>query len=698
VSFIAELKRRNVFRVGMAYAVVALVFLQVLDLVLEHTETPGWVMDVFMVLVALGFVIALVIAWAYELTPEGIKRDSEVDRSDSITQETAGKLNKITLAAVGLVVVLLIADRLIQPPPAPAPNEVQSATQISDAGSQEPEPLEKGIAVLPFTNLSEDEGNAFFAGGVHEDVLTHLSRISGLRVISRTSMIRIAERGLDVSEIGRQLGVSHVLEGSVRRSGDQVRVTVQLIDAADDAHLWAENYDRRLDDIFAIQSEIAREIATQLEAEMSPEAIRQIEEIPTTNLAAYDLYQQARELGRVWRAGEGFQQQRPLLEQAVLLDPDFLAAKLELAGVYGRLVWTGTDPEGIYRKKAELLTREIQQTWPDRPEAILAEARYQYTVNRDYEKALALYEQVLPGRPNDADLLLGIASSLKRLGRFDEGLKFIDQAIALDPEHPQLANERTFHLIGSGQVDAAFKNMAETLDRFPSDVSAITNMAEFSLSLRGDEDRFMQQMRSLEQEHPNVALTTDNYQRLRLETSDLDATIAAFDALQDDSNPWQRVFFDINVSELLNLASREAESVARARGALSSAETLMSEGRALPGNSPELYYARFAYAGCLASDPGAYNRYRSITRAMRPSEMGIANRVDTIMAMAAAECGDVNRAWALLEDNIRGLSSISAWDLILDPLWQHYFADLPEYRSLGEQTRSGQPAVTPTAD
>ena len=166
-------------------------------------------------------------------------------------------------------------------------------------------------------------------------------------------MLKIAEQGFDIREIGRQLDVSHVLEGSVRRAGDQVRVTVQLIDASNDDHLWADNYDRKLEDIFAIQSEIAQKIATQLETELSPEQTQRLAEVPTQNTQAYDFYLKARELGRTWLAAEGFKQMRPLLEQAVALDPNFMDAQVTLAEVYGRLVWTGADPEGVYRKKAK---------------------------------------------------------------------------------------------------------------------------------------------------------------------------------------------------------------------------------------------------------------------------------------------------------------------------------------------------------
>lgn len=348
----------------------------------------------------------------------------------------------------------------------------------------------------------------------------------------------------------------------------------------------------------------------------------------------------------------------------------------------------------MYRKKAESLTREIQQEWPDRPEAILAEARYQYTVKRNYDKALALYQGLLPHRPNDADLLLGVSSCLKRLDRFEEGLTIIDRAIALDPEHPQLANERSFQLIGSGQFDAAFAHMTETVERFPKDVTAIGNLASYSLILRGDRDRFVDLVKEIAELNPAFAFRRGAgddfdyplYLRLNPELGP-DEVIAQIDALKVERNPWQRVGFDIMASEHLNLASREAESVSRARSALDQIDSLMSEGRALPGNTPKSDFAFFSYAACLANDRGAFNRYRSISKAMTAAELESAYDADINMAKAQAECGDSEGAWHIVSEGRGTFWGLSAWELVLDPLWQHYFADLPEYRALEEKVR-----------
>lgn len=695
MGFIDELKRRNVFRVGIAYALSAWVVLQVVDLVLDNTETPDWVMDVVMTLAFLGLFVALVISWAYELTPEGVKRDRGAEFNEAINQRAARKLNQITLVAVALVVMLFVADRYVLETPvgtAAVADSAQTAGVAEDslpvgAGPENPDEPDLGVAVLPFENLSEDPANAFFAGGVHEDVLTHLSRISGLRVISRTSMIKIAERGLDVPEIGRQLGVSHVLEGSVRRAGEQVRVTVQLIEAATDNHLWAENFDRKLDDIFAIQSEIAQSIAAQLETELSPEELSRIALAPTDNLEAYDLYMKARELRRSWLGADGFHQQRALLEKAVAMEPDFLDAEKLLLEAYGRLVWTGADPEGIYREKAATLADFIGKSWPDRPEARYARASYAYTVERDYEEALDGYMALLPYMPNNTDLLLAIASCHKRLNQFDQGLVMINRAESLDPEHPGIAGEKALQLIGSGRIDEGIEYLKISTERFPEDVSLLSSLAEAYLDLKGDVQMYFELNERLEALNPAISLT-DKLLRMRLGRTDLDATIESLDANRTDDDAWSNIGIDALAAELLNLAGREEQSEQRARRALSAVEAHLSSGLPLPGNTPKLYYAELAYWACMAGDKGAFNRYRAVADAMRATEIDMQSRASLRTALAMAECGDKQGGWIRAQHSLLNVLGTTEWEMVLDPIYPHYFSDLPDYQAWADAIRA----------
>ena len=286
MSLFEELKRRNVFRVGIAYAISAWVLLQIADLVIDNIVAPDWVMHVLMLLVGLGFIVALVIAWAYEMTPEGIKKEADVDRTKSVTHETSKKLDKITLAALGVVVVLVLADRFIAKPDNVDPQNSHTATSaekgpdtfsgenmptLSDTTDQKlyPAPVsEKSIAVLPFANMSDDASNEFFADGISEEILNALAQVKGLKVAGRTSAFAFKGRNEDLRTIGEALGVNHVLEGSVRKAGNTVRVTAQLIQVSDGFHLWSNTWDRELTDIFAIQDEIAGAILKQLKAEL----------------------------------------------------------------------------------------------------------------------------------------------------------------------------------------------------------------------------------------------------------------------------------------------------------------------------------------------------------------------------------------------------------------------------------------------
>lgn len=701
MSFFEELKRRNVFRVGIAYGVAGWVLLQVVDLVLDNVTAPDWVMHVFMLAVGVGFIAALVIAWAYELTPEGIKRESEVNRSQSVTQHTARKLDFITLAAVCVLIILMLADRFMPAgdteqqrsvDPVPTSETAQTAPGIpakSDQTSVEPA-LARGVAVLPFANMSEDPNNAFFAGGVHEDILTNLSRIADLRVISRTSMLKIAEQGLDMREIGRQLGVSHVLEGSVRRAGDQVRVTVQLIDASNDNHLWAENYDRKLDDIFAIQSEIAQKIAAQLETKLSPELAKRLAEAPTQNTQAYDLYLKARELTRTWLGADGFKQMRPLLEQAVALDPDFLEAQVLLGLVYGRLVWTGSDPDGIYRENALTVTQRILQKWPERPESDIAQGNYDYTVRRDYRKALVSYQKALLSMPNDTELMLHISSSHKRLDQYDQGLPIIRRTESLDPESATIASEVGFHLVGTGQADLAMEQFRKAVAKFPDDSSSRQNLANYSLALTGSHEEYFSQIKVLQDIDPAWVITDALAQRMLMDPVELDKQIARIEAYKADKGFWTVAALDRQIAELLNLANREEESQQIAAATLQSVENWLVSGQRLSGNTPEIDYAQFAYLACLADNHAAFEKY--VARAEDAPRGEIGNVATSMMyiARATAECGDPEAGWAIARDNLgANYSGVSAWTLAMDPLYRHYYAGIAEFGELVASVKKG---------
>ncbi len=334
MSLITELKRRNVFRVGVAYAIVAWLLVEVASVVFPTFGAPEWVMKVVTFLVILGFPLALILAWAFELTPEGIKRETAVDSGESITSKTGRKLDFAIIGLLVIAVVYFAVDKFVldaQPE--------QAEVVAEQASGPESVVREKSVAVLPFENQSRDAANEPFTIGIHDDILTQISKIRALKVISRTSVMEYRNTTKNLKTIGQELGAATVLEGGVQRAGDRVRINVQLIDAATDKHLWADTYDRRLtaENIFAIQTEIATAIADALRATLSPEEQNRLATVPTENLAAYEAYI----LGKQRMAkftSVALEEAAEYFEQAVNLDPGFALAYVGLADAHAQNV------------------------------------------------------------------------------------------------------------------------------------------------------------------------------------------------------------------------------------------------------------------------------------------------------------------------------------------------------------------------
>ena len=385
-NFFSELKRRNVYKVAVAYAVVAWLLIQLASILFPAFEAPAWVMKVFIALVALGFPIALILAWAFELTPEGLKRTEEVPSGESIARSTGRKLDFAIIGVLALAVALLLFDRF------------RSKPQRSDSGE-----IQKSIAVLPFENLSRDPDNAYFATGVQDEILTRLAKVSDLKVISRTSTQQDQSRPGNLKEIAQQLGVAHILEGSVQRAADSVRVNVQLIKADTDAHLWAETYDGKLSEIFKVQSDIALRIASALEAKLTGRERNEIGAVPTKNEAAYEAYLRGLALDSA-QTGEETEESRASLRRAVELDPNFA------------LAWAALTKRESFRyfskRTQEQLTRAQQamemalKLAPDASESHVAAASFYYYCPQDFDRALEWLTKARERAPNNAAALM----------------------------------------------------------------------------------------------------------------------------------------------------------------------------------------------------------------------------------------------------------------------------------------------------
>jgi len=440
-----ELQRRNVFRVSLAYIVSSWLLLQVADLVLENIGAPDWVMKTILLLLALGFPIVVFFAWAYEVTPEGIKRESEVDRSRSVTELTGRKLDRAILAVLVVALAYFIWEsRFSNRGDEGTDNAAAQAAaeQAAPPAVESPSPVEQtdnpSIAVLPFENRSRLEDDAFFSEGIHDELLTNLARIGSLKVISRTSVMRYEDTTLSIPEIASELGVATVLEGAVQRAGDTVRINVQLIDAQKDEHLWAEIYDRKLsaENLFAIQTEISQAIAHALRATLSPEEQQRIAAIPTGNMAAYDAFLRGRQLER--RGGDDNDRAAlALFREATDLDPEFAAAWAARARTVLELRETGFRGE-IPREEAFLLA----QNDIDRALALDGQSAEAHTV-----KARMYYEQY----------------------RFDDAVSSLDLALSINPNLSYAYREKSLVLGSLGEIQAAWQSIRDAMDRDPFD-------------------------------------------------------------------------------------------------------------------------------------------------------------------------------------------------------------------------------------
>jgi TolB-like protein/Flp pilus assembly protein TadD len=471
-NFFVELKRRNVYKVAVAYGVIAWLLTQVATQVFPFFEIPNWAVRAVVVLLVLGFPVALVLGWAYELTPEGIVRTEDVDPKRSLTGRTGRKLDFFIIAILLCVIAALAYQRFYWKP----------------AASPTPE---KSIAVLPFENLSEEKENTFFADGVQDDILTDLAKVADLRVISRTSVMSYRnDPNRRLSQIARELNIIYVVEGSVRRFGSQVRVSAQLIDARNGTQLWAEAYTRDLADVFAIQSEVARTVVQQLRAKLSPREKAAINEEPTKDLVAYDLYVRANQIlsGLALNAQVSgkLNEAIRLLQEAIARDPDFMLAYCQLAFAHDHFYFYGLDHTAERRALAETAAQTAFRLKPDSGDAHLALAGYFYWCFLDYERAraeLATARRVLPNNPQ----VFALAAYIdRRQGRWSDAAQNLQKALQLDPRNVVVLRQAAL----SYQILRRFGDMTSVLDRAlaldPHDPDTRVTRALVDLEWRAD--------------------------------------------------------------------------------------------------------------------------------------------------------------------------------------------------------------------
>jgi len=675
-NFFAELKRRNVYKVAVAYAVIAWLLIQAASIVLPTFDAPGWTMKVLIAALAIGFPLAVVLAWAFEITPEGIVRAEDVPPNESITRRTGRKLTAIILFVALIAAGLFTFQRFKPASPAPARKEGPPAS------SPAPAILEKSIAVLPFENRSEDKANAYFADGIQDEILTRLAKIADLKVISRTSTLRFKDAPGDLREIAHQLGVAHILEGSVQKSADHVRITVQLINAATDSHLWAETFDRKLIDVFSVESEVAQRIATSLEAKLSGREKSQIATLGTKNPAAYDAYLHAVSL----RNGQSRADADKCVEysrQAVELDPDYADA-WALLSMAASTRFAAFDNTAADRELARTAAEKAIALGPDLGSAHNALGHYYYYCLKEYGRALAEFEEARKRSPNDPISLHVIALVGRRQGKLEESLQLQQQVAALDPlnqdvwvnlgrtlrsmrrlaearemyDHalsiapgdPQIIGEKAGAYLAEGNLDAAEQLLADVpiaprTAAYENKFQSLIYRRQFDQAIAMQEE----QLRNKDAPAQTLALTRAGIARLH-------ALAGRWDVAQP----------------LLFQARAELRKLPQEGAGLRGVEVSLLQINAWLGDRPEVEAGSEALLEDARKDPDVWS----------------ARRRDETVARAYARLRDADRAMPLLT---RALSqqytqALTPAMLRLDPIWDPIRND-PRFQKLSEERK-----------
>jgi len=481
LSLFNELKRRNVFKVAIAYIVVAWFVLQVSDVVLNNITAPGWVFKVLMLFVGIGFPFAVIFAWAFEMTPEGLKRESEVDRTQSITPETGKKLNMLITGLLVLALGYFAYDKFVLSAGRDAALVEATTKAVAETPApvvQEPVELEKSIAVLPFVNMSSDAEQEYFSDGLSEELLNLLAKIPELKVASRSSAFQFKGEKIDLKEVAQKLDVAHVLEGSVRKSRNQVRITAQLVKAEDGYHMWSETYDRSLDNIFAIQDEISAAVVEALKIELLGEAPK----AEVVDPDAYALVLKARYLYAKW-GKENFENAVSAYQQALAIDPGYAEAWAGLAVTYLSQTQSGylTSDKGIV-----LARNAVDKALEVNPNFAGAWARLaliQGMFEWDWPAAESSIQKGLELAPNDERVLSAAANLASNLGKLEEALVLQRRILESDPLNVIALYNIGNNLFQQGRLEESEATYRRLLELNPEDWGTHTQLALIMLFL-----------------------------------------------------------------------------------------------------------------------------------------------------------------------------------------------------------------------
>ena len=621
MTLLAELKRRNVLRVAAAYVAVSWLLIQVVETLFPVFELSDAAIRAVVIVLAIGFIPAVISAWAFELTPEGLVRDAEVDRAAPSIKAATKRLDRIVMVALALAVGLFALDKFMLDPARDAAREQAIAEAAREEGRAAAVQEKKAsgppvIAVLPFSAVTATEDSEFFAAGVHDDLLTKLAQSPSMLVISRTSVLEYKNVQRNMREIGEALGADAILEGGVQSAGNRIRINAQLIDAKTDEHLWAETYDRELTtaSIFDVQDDIALAIAEALQTTFTAAAIRS--PIPTQNMAAYRAYHEALAARYAVRNGLQSEDYRNLLRKAAELDPSFTRPLALLVGSYALTAFH--DEEADLVGKIESILDEIQAIAPDSVDHLLAQTFYTYYILRDYDLAHELASHVLERVPSDTEVINIKAWIERRQGDFDAMTATIRQGRKLEPRDPSWTQLLFRNLVLTHRYDEALATI-ETFDE-PGE-RALFHVAQIGVREHGDLKRMAREVAAIDEKY-NTKTSRDDKFFAYVMSRDFEAAASVVEAMPEEgATPMglsDRHFNQLVVSHFLGDEDKVAELTALGRRNLEES-----------GVDPEAIrdYRAIALAAFAALEGDAEAAERFIQQYYRGSGTDWANRV-----------------------------------------------------------------------
>jgi TolB-like protein/Tfp pilus assembly protein PilF len=672
-NFFAELKRRNVYRAAVAYGVVAWFLTQLTTQVFPFFEIPNSAVRFVVIALAIGFPIAMLLSWIYEFTPEGVVRTEDLQpaQARSAQRVTGRILDFIIIGALLLVIAMLIFGRL--------PFYRQTGESIS----------QKSIAVLPLENLSGDPNNAYFAEGIQEEILTRLAKVADLKVISRTSTQRYQSKPGNLAEIAKQLGVATILEGSVQKVADQVRVNVQLVNGQTDSHLWAETYDRKLTDIFGVESEIAKGIAESLQAKLTGREEQALAVKPTNNPEAYDAYLH----GLAFEARNDFEKAISSYEQAVELDPNFALAWARLSRGHAVLPLKGPSAFTAARRDAakSALDRALKLQ-PDSPETLLALAYYQYWVLSDYQLAKNTFKRVQKMIPGSSDALMGLGAVSGREGHWDQSVAYWEQALALDPRNEQLLGSAAWTYGYHRQFQTALKLYERVLDITPSDPEAMASKVGI-YQAQGNLQEAAKFLPEVNAQTASVTVFYNKVTQLRLERNYGQAVRLLQDRLAQFHFPSEidKISVQVELALTQHLAGDTAGAKVTAEQARNTLEQMCKK---QPDNPALASLLSLAYATLGEKSSALNEAQRAITLVPSSKDRLAGPGNEENLALVEMIIGDNSRAISTLTRLLQtpyyggfyGPTPVTLALLRLDPIWDPLRSD-PAFQKLCEEKK-----------